>query len=376
MGWRRRIGLAVQGGILILAVALVAGSYAGQPVLVSYVETGSMAPTLDPGDGFVAVPAAITGPPEPGTVIVFEAEEIQGGGLTTHRVVDQTERGYITRGDANPFTDQDSNEPPVKEPQIVAIALQTGGSVVEIPHLGTVVMGIQTQLEHAQRWLAATLGTRSLLGTQGIAVGLFAVSVAAYGIDLMLARLRPATKQRTRSNDRDSGIEYRLLIIGAAGVVMLAATAAMVVPAGSTQIGIVSAEFTSEQPTVIQQGTTGEIPYAIGNGGLVPTVVYLDTSTDGMTASPDRVHLGPRENANITLSVTAPPDTGYYRHFLVEHRYLALLPPPVIDQLYRIHPWLPVGVINLLIGGGIYALGRLVLPDGRARLRTRSTKRT
>ncbi|MFC7138101.1 S26 family signal peptidase [Halobaculum litoreum] len=65
------------------------GQALGQPVLVSYVETGSMAPTLAPGDGFVAVPAAVAGQVEAGDVVTFRAESVGGGGLTTHRVVDR-----------------------------------------------------------------------------------------------------------------------------------------------------------------------------------------------------------------------------------------------------------------------------------------------
>jgi signal peptidase len=41
---------------LLVVASLVAGSLLGQPVLLSYVETGSMAPTMEPGKGFVAVP--------------------------------------------------------------------------------------------------------------------------------------------------------------------------------------------------------------------------------------------------------------------------------------------------------------------------------
>ncbi|TKX51714.1 signal peptidase I, partial [Halorubrum sp. SP3] len=72
------------------------------------------------------VPPAIAGDIEEGDVVTFEAQELQGGGLTTHRVVDETDQGYITRGDANPFTDQDGPEPPVQESQIAAVALELG----------------------------------------------------------------------------------------------------------------------------------------------------------------------------------------------------------------------------------------------------------
>jgi len=71
--------------------------------------------------------------------------------ITTHRVVDEAERGYITRGDANPFTDQDSGEPPVQEAKIEAVAWQPAGEVLVILWLGTAVEGIQSTLQSIQR---------------------------------------------------------------------------------------------------------------------------------------------------------------------------------------------------------------------------------
>jgi len=372
MTWRRRLGLALQALLLIAVLSLAVGNAIGQPILLSYVETGSMDPTLNPGDGFVAVPQAASGDIEEGDVIVFRAVEIQGGGLTTHRVVGETERGYITRGDANPFTDQDSGEPPVKDAQIVATALQIGGTVIEIPHLGTAAMALQGALGGAQRWLAATLGTRSLLGSQGIAFALFGLSMIAYVVDLLLDRYRPDTKARERDRSRDSGVSTRLLIAGSALVVVASATAAMVVPAGTTEFGIVSAEFTSQQPTVIPQGTTGELPYALGNGGLVPAIAYVTGTSEAVTTSPERVRLSPRSQANVTVAIDAPPETGYYRYYVAEHRYLAVLPPGLIDWLYRVHPWLPLLAIDTLIGAAVYLVGLALLPGGNTRLRRRS----
>ena len=58
---------------VLVVVVIVAGQLAGQPVLLGYVTSGSMAPTLETGDGFVAVPAAVSGPIDTGDVVVFEA---------------------------------------------------------------------------------------------------------------------------------------------------------------------------------------------------------------------------------------------------------------------------------------------------------------
>ena len=369
----RALTLGLELLLALVVISLLAGQVLGQPVLLSYVETGSMEPTMRPGDGFVAVPLAVAGPIEEGDVVTFRAEEIQGGGLTTHRIVGETERGYVTRGDANPFTDQDGDEPPVKEAQIVAKALQVGGTVVVIPNLGTAVVAIQDVISGVQRWVAATLGTRSLLGPQGLTYLLLTASVLAYVLDLALGDDRSDRRERSRS--RDHGVSTRFVMIGLALLVVSTATAAMVAPAGTQQFGVVSAEFDSEDPTVIRQGGSSTIAYGVPNTGLVPVQTYFESS-DGVTVDPKYVHVGSRSEATVDLTLTAPPETGYYRYFLTEHRYLAVLPKPVINALYHVHPWLPIVVIDALLGGTMYLIGMALVGTGRVRSRSRDAPST
>jgi signal peptidase len=360
--------VAVELMLVVVVMSLIAGQLLGQPVLLSFVETGSMEPTLNAGDGFVAIPAEVAGPIEEGDVIVFRAEEIQGGGLTTHRVVDVTERGYTTRGDANPFTDQDGNEPPVKDPQVVAKALQIGGEVVVIPHLGTVVQGSQTVLSNVQRRLAALVGSRSLLGVQGLAYMLFGVTVAWYLVGLWR---EGNEKSRARDRTRDSGTDTRLFAAGFALLLVAGATAAMVVPAENQEYGVVSAEFESDRATVIPAGESESFTYRVPNGGVMPVVAYLEPASEGIDVEPRQIRVPTRSTVNATVTLSAPPETGYYRRFLVEHRYLALLPEPTIDALYRVHPWLPILAIDALLGVPFYLLGVRLLGEGRMRTRSR-----
>ena len=357
--------------MILVVVSLVAGQLLGYPVLLSYVETGSMAPTMEPGDGFVAVPAPIAGEVAAGDVVTFRAEEIQGGGLTTHRIVDETERGYITRGDANPFTDQDGDEPPVKDEQIVAHALQIGGSVVVLPNFGTAVVAVQGAIGGAQRWLATTLGTRSLLGTQGLTYLLLALSVLGYLFDLVASDGRDGERERSRTRSRDDGVSTRLVMAGLALLVMSTATAAMVLPAGTQQFGVVSAEFQSEDPTVIAAGESSTLDYGVPNAGLVPVHVYLEPGSDGVAVDRRHVYVGSRGTETVGLTLSAPDATGYYRYFLTEHRYLAVLPAPVIDALYRLHPWLPIVVVDVVLGVPFYLLGVSLVGTGRIRTRSR-----
>ncbi|TKX63474.1 signal peptidase I [Halorubrum sp. ASP1] len=372
MSIKRTLSVALQAAAVLVVVSLVVGQFLGQPILLSYVETGSMQPTLSPGDGFVAIPAQIAGGIGPGDVVTFDAQEIQGGGLTTHRVVEETERGYITRGDNNPFTDQDGGEPVVQDADVVAKALQVGGGVVVIPHLGTVAMGFQSALQSVQTWLAVTFGVRSFQGTQGLAYIVFGLSIVAYAVDWYLDAGSRDRESRDRSRDDGTSV---FAILGVLALVLMAtATAAMVVPGGTQEYGVVSAEFESENPTVIERGTSQEIEYVVPNAGLVPVYAYVTPASPGVDVEPQRLAVGSRGEASTTVTLSAPDETGYYRLFVVEHRYLAVLPSGVVDELYGVHPWAPLVAINGLLGGGIVGIGLLLLRGEPARIRSRGSR--
>jgi signal peptidase len=325
-----------------------------------------MSPTLEPGDGFVAVPAQVAGPVSEGDVVVFEAEQLHGGGLTTHRVVGETDRGFVTKGDANPFTDQDGDEPPVKREQVVAVAWQVGGDVVVVPDLGTVVEATGGALTTVQTRLAATLGTQSLLGVQGLAYLLFAGSVLAY---VLLGLFEDGT-DRERQRQRETGTSSALVVVGLMALVVAGATVGMVVPSGTQQMGVVSAETDAPGARVIATGTSETARYPVHNAGLVPYDVFVETS-DGATVAPDQLRVGSQTTVNATLTLSAPPETGYYRRFVTEHRYLAVLPPAHLETLYDAHPWAPIVVIDALLAVPVGILARLGLGRGRVRSRSR-----
>ncbi len=367
---RRMLSLGVEIIAIILIASLIAGQVLGYPVLVGFVETGSMAPTLNPGDGFIAVPTAVAGEISENDVVVFRAQQIQGGGLTTHRIVDEAERGYITRGDANPFTDQDGDEPPVREEQIVAKLFQPAGSVVVIPQLGTVVTGIQGLITTVQQQLASTLGTRSLLGTQGLTYIVFAFSGLLYVYDIVVTSGRD-NKLRDHSRDRGRGLSARVIIAAFMILLMASATAAMVVPAGTQEYTVVSADFDSGRPTVIEKGTTGSLGYELPNAGLVPVLVYMEPGSDNVGVQPRQLYVSGQSTETTTIELLAPQQTGVYYRYITEYRYLALLPTSVINAGYNIHPWVPIILIDALIGITFYVFAISFVGSGRLRSRSR-----
>lgn len=355
--------------LVIIVLALLLGQLLGQPILLGFVSTGSMEPTMNAGDGFVAVPSLLAGDTSEGDVVVFEAEELHGGGLTTHRVVGETDEGYITRGDANPFTDQDGDEPPVSDGQIVAHALQVGDTVVTIPHLGTVVMGFQSGADSAQQSVVSAMGgegglERAQLGGAFVGLGLFFIGLA------VLTGSRNA-RDLTRSSSRPDVV--KIWVVGGAVLVVLvvAATAAMVVPAGIQEYGVASSETPEDDPLVIEAGGSSTVEHTVRNDGFVPVVVFFDPGED-VTTDPDRTWVSRGATAETSVTLSVPEEEGRYTRHVTEHRYLVVLPPGLIGALHSIHPLVALLSINAVIAVG--GLAAIVALFGTGDIRLRSGK--
>ncbi len=373
---RRWIGTALQIALVLAVVAIAVGQFVGQPVLLAYVTSDSMEPTLSPGDGYIVLPSAVTDSPEEGDVIVFNAKTLNegNGGLTTHRVAEKTDRGVVTRGDGNPFTDQEAGEPLVKSHQITGKAVLIGNQPIVIPQLGTAFTAIREAITSAQRSVAMALGTRSLLGTQGLAYLLFGAGILLY-IGSVIAEgdsSRSPRRKRKRKRKRTRRVPKLVVALALGGVLVASLTATMTVAGGVQEFGVVSAEQDIGGPSVIASGETERLNYSVPNGGVLPVVAYVDPASEGVETPDESVIVGPGEQQTVGIELSAPEETGYYPRYVAEHRYLAILPPSLIDFLYRLHPWLPVIVIDALVLGAFLAVVMPLL--GRGYLRPRRSR--
>ncbi len=372
MSVRRALEIVLVATALLVAASLVLGFVLGQPVALSYVETGSMEPTIDEGDGFVAIPSPVAGPIEEGDVIVYDAQEVDGGGLTTHRVVGATDHGYVTRGDANAVTDQDGAEPHVTDGQVVATALQVHGEVVTIPHLGTAVAGVQSGLEAAQLRLAGILGTGAVLGSRGLSYLLlgFGLVVILAGLVGGVSRVRTRARSRSRSDVFDA----RTLVLGTAVVLCLVSVVTMASMSATTEFGVVSSEYDSGASHVIPAGETDEQTYELRNGGALPVVSITEPASSGVAVDEEPTRLDRGGATNATVEVTTPPETGYYLYSFVDYRYFAVLPTPVIAALHAVHPWIATAAVTGVVVS-VFTLPFALLV-GTGRIRTRERRRS
>jgi signal peptidase len=353
---KESLGTIAEVILIIFVLGPIAGQFLGQPVGLSYVETESMSPTMKPGDGFIAIPKPIAGEIDESDVIVFDAEVLHEGGLVTHRVVGEDGDGYITKGDGNPFVDQQAKEPPVAESQIVAVGLQINGNLVVVPNVGAAVSVANDAILRGKVWLHSLFGVYTPSGPTGM---LLLVSIGLgllYGYDVFTERGQDSERNRSRDRQRDSGTDVRFVAGAVTALLLLSATMVMIVPAGTQEL---RADRTTE---------TGD--YSVRNSGMLPVVVFLENDSN-LSVQPTEFRVDPLDSENASVSIP-PISEGGSVHTLTEHRYLALLPTSTVHSLYTVHPWLPIMVIDALIGIPFYLFSVTLLGTGRIRDRSRS----
>lgn len=347
-------------GLLLLSQLL------GQPFIV-FVETGSMAPTLEPNDGYIAVPALFAGEPQEGDIILFMSQELGGGELTTHRVEAVTDEGYITKGDANPFTDQDGDEPVVSDGQIRSVALTMGSDPVRIPGLGAFVVGINDGIR------SVSTAVFSAFGMDAPEITTISTGILAGGLVLYIFSVATGTTgKRSRSRSKGSILQNAVVIIAILTlVVIIPLNFSMLLPSGVYQYEIISSTSPTDNEQIIEAGGSSEVTYAMRNSGHLPVLVFLEPAGEGVEVQDTQTYVPRRSTVETSVTMHAPEETGSYLRFVREHRYLVVLPPSLIAALHEIHPVAAFAGINLVVTAFVIIVSVGTIGTDRVRLRSR-----
>ncbi|CAB4331375.1 MAG: signal peptidase I [Actinobacteria bacterium] len=131
--WYTRVNSAVKiTGYVLAAVLLTFSAMSVSGVIKArIVLTGSMSPTINPGDIILTVPPAKM-TPKKGDVVAYTGRRFDGGsvGIFSHRIIGgDAQTGFIVKGDANPTPD-------VQHPKIPDI---TGVVIYTIPFIGKIL---------------------------------------------------------------------------------------------------------------------------------------------------------------------------------------------------------------------------------------------
>jgi signal peptidase len=194
--------------------------------------------------------------------------------------------------------------------------------------------------------------------------------VALYGIESIRTRKGSnrddMRRDRTRGKDDETDVSAHTVLLGLTAVVLIATTAAMVIPGGAQQCDIVASA--SDSPVLVSPGKEAQITHGIGNSPVLPMTVFVEGGND-VRVDRLEVTLDRGETANVSASLAVPDSIGHHRFYVVEHWYIPVLPESVTRALYSQHPWLPVLVIDALVAGPYYLVGRWFLPNRSPRRR-------
>lgn len=313
--------------VLVIAVVLVAGP--GLPVQPTHATSNSMAPAIEQGDIYFVLESDDI---EAGDIAMFYSS--QRGDYTTHRVVESTEAGFITKGDNNPSADQEAGYPPVKDSAVVGKVIEFGGEPITIGGARPLISFIQAN-PMAFIGLAAVL----LLGPELLAIRTGAVRPER---DVIFAR----------------DLILPLFALGAFIGFVLILWGASTHSLSWVALG----EVTGADHTI----PTGEATTAtVLVETYTPPLTTVIVEADGVTVLDQTVR-----GSTIELDVRVPAveSAGPYWTEVHVYPYPATLPAPLLEWLHSIH-WFIAAAGSMVPVFGVAGLLYGVTLDGRMRLR-------
>ncbi len=332
--------------LLVFTLALVAP--AASPLQLSYVASESMEPTISTNDGYLLVPAASV---EAGDIITFYSE--QRDSYVTHRAIRVTDDGIVTRGDANPSTDQASGHPLVQESEVSGRVLTVGGDPVVLPHLGTLL---------------------SLLRTYWYLVGALLLGY------LLLGGLSDARRRSRDSVLRSRDVVVPVTILAVVAGVALVSTASVhqtqqytVTDQSTTDPDVLTVGEPRTESITVQLATTPLTHVVTETDGMQivnTTTIPPNDSSDAATAGGERLldRVFESSSQNLTVTVPGQGQPGTHTTSLDMYPYPATLPAGVIETLHGVHPLVATVGTVLVVLVPVY-LGYWLVVDTTAPLR-------
>ncbi len=306
--------------VSVIVVGSLAGALLDRPVFVSYAYSGSMTPTISKGDVFFINPLSRN--PEVGDIVVFNA----GGTWTVHRIVGVVEDGYITKGDNNVATDQQSKKiPPISRSQI-------GGKVITFQGKPIVIRGAGTYIQNS-------LSGRTKMLVAGVLIILGALAITGdskKGI-------------RKKKKSKVMIVKFKTLYVLASALLLVMVATSMFV---SWQVFPINYAVTSAGGTREGWYLPGEVftqEIAVKNLNFYPMFYYVSAPRPVTKISEDSFQLTGKGEKKVLITIKSPEETSVYSTKVTVNSYLPLLPRSATTYLYRINPIMPVFGILLEI---------------------------
>jgi signal peptidase len=325
-----------------LLLLLIVASWG--PVSLGYVSSDSMTPTLAPDDGFLLVTVS---DPDVGDIVTYFDPRSET--LVTHRVVGRADDGFLTRGDANPTTDQAAGAPVVTREAVVGVVVEHNGQALVVPSLGVIARALSGNLPLVIALLVVVAVAREVLASRAVAAR--AVVRSGDVVWPMLATAFVVTTVIVATAPISYGIDAVVTTSGVGAslptdseVVEPLDVAVLQSPVTTLLVETKSGRIADSETRVVAASTLDRFSTARSTRAL--PLPLVDAAVPVAT---DREYVLP-------VSVVTPTDPGFVAVELAVFPYPATLPEPVLLWLHGVHPAVAAAVS---VGVGLLPLALL-----------------
>ena len=286
--------------LAVLAV-LAAAALGYAPVSLHYATSDSMEPTVGEGDVFLVTDGQV----DPGEVALFYSSEREG--LVAHRVVEETDAGYVTKGDANPSTDQAGGAPPVSPDAVVGPLVTAGGAPLTLSGLDPLV--------------------ETVAANRGLVAG---------GLAVLFVGLTTAERRRERDSRADlttAAAFFRPFL--AMGVAVMVTT--VVVGAATAPVAVLHTDdpaVATDQRLAVETGSPATVTVPVETDRLPATYHVVEASGDLTVVGYEPTPTGVDTRATVEARATEGATTGQVQVYT----YPAVVPRSVVVVLHGLHP--------------------------------------
>lgn len=305
---------------VVFLLVSVTGFILDRPVLISYVTSDSMTPTLNKGDLFLINPFSKG---KTGDIIVFK----MNGHWTVHRIYAETSEGYITKGDNNVATDQQGGRSDaIRKEDVVGTVVTIFDKPIKIPYVGMYIQEFSKS-------------TKNLY---------IAIVVIVLGSILLTAGGKDRVRKRKK---RVVKVKYKTLYTIVSAVTIAIILISIVATWGTVGFNYASTLAGGQKEGWYLPNTEFDRPIVIENKAFYPMYYILSPKGDRIALDKTDFMLMRNEKENINVHVKVPANTKIYYEQIDVYTYPPLLPTDLIKRLWNLNPYLPLVAFSIEIAG-------------------------
>lgn len=320
--------------IVSTLLAAVGSAITKEPVLLSVIRSDSMVPVWERGDMVVIQNVNEKDTVAIGDIVFFTTEKgsLADKGWIAHRIMaGDAETGFVTQGDANKQTDQDSAASGlILRDQIAAKAMTIGQTPLVIPKVG-----------YFSLWMEKYQGNPYLLPA-------FAIVLAVL---IGIGELKPGKKRKKKSKGMELQLIYMiggLVIAVILGGSMLASSQHIKLVYEVSETG--KGALMGSAVGILQVGDVLTQPLSeLRNDGFIPSIGVITTDDRQIEVSHDLLFLSKGQfiEASYTLDAKQP---GKYDTSIRVGVFYPFLPSSFIYFLAEKSYWLALVAISIIPG--------------------------